>query len=63
MTGPRDISSIIGNGSKTNMLDSIKNNIVEEISLKKQNKSSSNSASRSKRNERGSPKNTLSLDI
>jgi hypothetical protein len=63
MTGPRDISSIIGNGSKTNMLDSIKNNIVEEISLKKQNKSSSNSASRSKRNERGSPKNTLSLDV
>lgn len=63
MQGPRDISSILGNGSKSTMFDSIKKNVAEEMSSPKQKTTASNSASRSKGRGRGSPKNTLSLDV
>lgn len=66
MKGPRDISSILGNATKSPTTENTKRvEVVEETAstTKQASSSSSNRPSRSKRRDRGTPKNTMSLDL
>jgi hypothetical protein len=63
MKGPRDISGILGNATRPNHdKEPKKIEVVETVSVSKSNPSSSK-PSRTKRKGRGSPKNTMSLDL
>lgn len=64
MKGPRDISSILGNANKPPTSENTKRvEVIEDVSSKIPTLSSSNKPSRSKRRDRGTPKNTMSFDL
>lgn len=65
MKGPRDISSILGNATKSPTTENTKRvEVIEEtVTANQASAPSSNRPSRSKRRDRGTPKNTMSLDL